>query len=892
MELPPTEPEPSGSAGFEIRAGEGQSPPTRVDDVGEALSAQTNHGHWQPLEPSSSSSGSASAVDAPLADLPPAIVDFDEQTPAAASAEQDEPEAQPMGSSSSSVVVPETAVSAAAAAVEPTENGSTAPLPMAVPEQASHETGGQHAALVSALQQQLGCRVFSVSPVARGSDGSTLDLSPGVTGSVLSLVTGNGETMIADAATLQRFHTLQVLQQVQQVQLMALQIINSANVGASRSLSDSDPSSARSLYLSSAQSGLEATQLSSQGRILEAAQAVHKAQQLLQSAQTAEQEAVKVLERIKRGGSSRKPKRPRASSPPEPVQADPTSMVPELWTVPGGNPWTEVPEPPPGSGPVPKAARAVMVFRPPVAPRLPTSAQRFSFPVATTSVPRFATISPTFEHLPSAPPKVFPGAWQPDGSSRFAGVRKGPNGTDGKPTWWACVERLGVSRWLGPFRSESGAARAADIALLLTQGPQAPTNFLYDTEEFFADASIVDAEGKLAQLHADYFAHAYRIARSSQRDEVEAELATMQELEAFGLCEGERGAGAARDNVEHKFIPREALDPDDEEVEPGDSAQAVDGSSKRPKRKAAAAASSSSLSLTDAALQPSLSSRDLDTGIASFNAPPTSRRRFTSPYRGVEMWLNVPGKRWKASVEHQGREEFIGFFSTARAAAIAYDCRCIDWLPAGSIKLNFSAEERAALISQGFVKDVLGMDVYDRRLAEAATRCGWEVDDVLGGKLRDEAELASIERVPPAAAEAAARTKGSGVGDRGEDGDSRQPRKLTSTSLASPIGIRSSSVVRPVVEAAKKGDEMAASVIQAMSSSGSTEGSQAATVQALTAVTDGPERATVMKTVLRDVDPVALHLQMAADHQASTIAPLPSQQQEGSGIQDGHIVRM
>jgi len=115
--------------------------------------------------------------------------------------------------------------------------------------------------------------------------------------------------------------------------------------------------------------------------------------------------------------------------------------------------------------------------------------------------------------------------------------------------------------------------------------------------------------------------------------------------------------------------------------------------------------------------------------------------------------------------------------------------------------------------------------------------------------------------------------------------------------MATPIGLRIASIVRPVMDAAKKGDDLAAAVIQAMSDPG-LDGAErsasgpSATVQSLAAVADGPERTAVMKTVVRDVDPVALHLQMAADHQAGLIAPGPPADPESAEIRDGHVIRI
>jgi len=172
-----------------------------------------------------------------------------------------------------------------------------------------------------------------------------------------------------------------------------------------------------------------------------------------------------------------------------------------------------------GQGKVPRGARRVQANRKPMAAAVPPASQSlyFVYPVAEAKVPRFATASPTMEHLPARSHPTFPSvgasAWVPDGSSRFVGVRRGGSGSDGKREWFALIERMGTQRWLGPFKSETSAAHAVDTALLLLQGPRAPTNFQYDTELFFGSRTEAQVEHGLAQVHATTFADAYRVSR-------------------------------------------------------------------------------------------------------------------------------------------------------------------------------------------------------------------------------------------------------------------------------------------------------------------------------------------------------------------------------------------
>jgi hypothetical protein len=93
------------------------------------------------------------------------------------------------------------------------------------------------------------------------------------------------------------------------------------------------------------------------------------------------------------------------------------------------------------------------------------------------------------------------------------------------------------------MKTEAEAARAADMALLLTRGPGTRTNFAYATGEFFADAALRDAEGALGRLHTDYYAQAYRVARRWQEDDVETELRVRRGMEAAGGGGGGGGAG-------------------------------------------------------------------------------------------------------------------------------------------------------------------------------------------------------------------------------------------------------------------------------------------------------------------------------------------------------------
>ncbi|KAA0157511.1 hypothetical protein FNF29_00087 [Cafeteria roenbergensis] len=627
-----------------------------------------------------------------------------------------------------------------------------------------------------------------------------------------------------------------------------------------------------------------------------------------------------------------------------------------LWSVPGDNPWTAVPEPDPASLPLPRGGRTINCFRPPMAPRLPVGAQRFTFEVATPTVPRFAALSPTLEHLPVAAPKLFPGSWTPDGSSRYAGVRKGPPGPDGRNTWWACVERLGACRWLGPFRSESAAARAADVAMLLSTGPAATTNFAYNTDELFADAGLADAEGTLAQLHGRFYAQAYRITRRFHAQDVEAELARRRELEEAGLFEGsgdveeiggslvtgeqgrrqgdavgsgsgsgqsggggagsdvgggkagrrkraqrssasgdsgEDGAESSGDGDEADGGGRTSVDGDADRAgrrpsaarrhggpAQGSSASTTSGSStpggrrdaetarrrgasgsglseagakegadgestaageddddddddddaprRRPRRRAAVVSRETSAMMQAAAASfvaeaaSTLRGRPRSTATI-FGAPSSSRRKFTSPYRGVDMGTAAPRGRWRARIDHDGRRSLLGSFATARAAALAYDAKALE-LRGRWAKTNFGEEEREGLLARGWANDQPGWDVFDERLAAAAEESGWPVEE-------------------------------------------------------------SASRMRAVAAAARRGDALAAGVTKLAAREGATgtEGGAAAALRSVVAAGGG-----VGVTVAPGADPTVAQLQLAADEQADRVAPVG----EGGGVFDGHVVRL
>jgi len=107
------------------------------------------------------------------------------------------------------------------------------------------------------------------------------------------------------------------------------------------------------------------------------------------------------------------------------------------------------------------------------------------------------SVGASYTHAPPPPFKVYPsnhdpGAWG-DGhpaanrSTQFPGVCRGrPNSVSGDPQWYVAVERVGTTRWLGPFPSEAEAARGGDVARLVLEGHSAQTSFHWDKGLFFA----------------------------------------------------------------------------------------------------------------------------------------------------------------------------------------------------------------------------------------------------------------------------------------------------------------------------------------------------------------------------------------------------------------------
>ncbi|CAE7725441.1 unnamed protein product, partial [Symbiodinium sp. KB8] len=128
-----------------------------------------------------------------------------------------------------------------------------------------------------------------------------------------------------------------------------------------------------------------------------------------------------------------------------------------------------------------------------------------------------ARVGPTYKHAPPPPYSVYPADYTPragpgpaantpasadsgGASSTYPGVRRGrPNSITGQPTWFVAVDRVGVSRWLGPFPTEEEAARAGDVARLLQQGAAAETHFSYDRGLFFAK-ELREVQGTVAAL--------------------------------------------------------------------------------------------------------------------------------------------------------------------------------------------------------------------------------------------------------------------------------------------------------------------------------------------------------------------------------------------------------
>lgn len=128
-----------------------------------------------------------------------------------------------------------------------------------------------------------------------------------------------------------------------------------------------------------------------------------------------------------------------------------------------------------------------------------------------------ARVGPTYKHAQPPPYSVYPADYTPragpgpaankpasadsgGASSTYPGVRRGrPNSITGQPTWFVAVDRVGVSRWLGPFPTEEEAARAGDVARLLQQGAAAETHFSYDRGLFFAK-ELREVQGTVAAL--------------------------------------------------------------------------------------------------------------------------------------------------------------------------------------------------------------------------------------------------------------------------------------------------------------------------------------------------------------------------------------------------------
>eukprot|EP01138_Halocafeteria_seosinensis_P012909 gb/GECG01013187.1/.p1 GENE.gb/GECG01013187.1/~~gb/GECG01013187.1/.p1 ORF type:complete len:1218 (+),score=164.11 gb/GECG01013187.1/:1-3654(+) len=101
--------------------------------------------------------------------------------------------------------------------------------------------------------------------------------------------------------------------------------------------------------------------------------------------------------------------------------------------------------------------------------------------------------SPTYSKLPPRPWTLLPSqaenltrARQKNSKSNdFVGTKRKICQATKERSWYAAVERSGVTRWLGPFKTEEQAAQAFDVASLLTQGTNARTNFSYDMHTFF-----------------------------------------------------------------------------------------------------------------------------------------------------------------------------------------------------------------------------------------------------------------------------------------------------------------------------------------------------------------------------------------------------------------------
>ena len=106
------------------------------------------------------------------------------------------------------------------------------------------------------------------------------------------------------------------------------------------------------------------------------------------------------------------------------------------------------------------------------------------------------SVGASYTHAPPPPFRVYPtthtpGAWgagqDANSSKQFPGVCRGrPNSVSGEDQWYVAVDRVGTTRWLGPFPSEVDAARGGDVAKLVLEGTSAATHFHWDKSLFFA----------------------------------------------------------------------------------------------------------------------------------------------------------------------------------------------------------------------------------------------------------------------------------------------------------------------------------------------------------------------------------------------------------------------
>jgi hypothetical protein len=261
------------------------------------------------------------------------------------------------------------------------------------------------------------------------------------------------------------------------------------------------------------------------------------------------------------------------------------------------------------------------------------------------------------------------------------------------------------------------------------------------------------------------------------------------------------------------------------------------------------------------------------------------------------MWSKAPHARWRAVWEHGAERETLGTFATARAAAVAHDNRTLVHAHASAkhvdVKLNFDDSERHRLQALGAQP---GGDVYDAALARAAEAQGWAVEALLGGPLAFEGDggaaaaraahaamVQVVEPVPLPVAEAA-------------DTDAHAAARMSA-----------------VVEAAKAGDSLALSVLTSLEA-GQAQDAAAAAAESKLAPLPGSQELPLPReqaagvegfvkalqhtsvhgagsgvSIAAGADPVAVQLQLAADAQAASLAPVPAGQ---TGMFDGHIVRM